>query len=105
MNYNNIQNIENEVINKILISLCSENSELYIVGGYIRDLLINRPCYDRDYTVAGESAIELAKKAADYFKGYFVLLDESFDIQELSCRIKKILLILRAALIKISRTI
>ncbi|MDD3012527.1 MAG: HD domain-containing protein [Candidatus Gastranaerophilales bacterium] len=80
MNYNDIQNIQDEVINKILTGLCSKNSELYIVGGYIRDLLINRPCYDRDYTVIGESAIELAKKAADCFNGYFVLLDKDFDI-------------------------
>jgi len=80
MNYNDIQNIQNEAINKILVSLCSKSSELYIVGGYIRDLLINRPCYDRDYAVIGKSAIDLAKKAADYFNGYFVLLDENFDI-------------------------
>ena len=80
MNYKNIQNIQDEVINKILVSLCLKSSELYIVGGYIRDLLLDRPCYDRDYAVAGESAIELAKNAAEYFKGYFVLLDEKFDI-------------------------
>jgi len=80
MNYDCVKNIQNEEINKILINLCAPNSELYIVGGYIRDLLINRSCYDRDYTIAGESAIELAKKSAEYFNGYFVLLDEDFDI-------------------------
>jgi putative nucleotidyltransferase with HDIG domain len=80
MNYNDLQNIKDEVINKILISLCSKNTEIFLVGGYIRDLLLDRPCYDRDYAVIGESAIELAKKAADYFSGHFVLLDEELDI-------------------------
>lgn len=77
---NNLKNINEEVINKILVSLCSKNTEIFLVGGYIRDLLLNRECFDRDYAVIGESAIELAKKAAETFNGHFVLLDEELDI-------------------------
>ncbi|OGI17245.1 MAG: hypothetical protein A2287_09340 [Candidatus Melainabacteria bacterium RIFOXYA12_FULL_32_12] len=81
MNSDNIvNNIENEVINKILVSLCSENTELYLVGGYIRDLILDRRGYDRDYAIKGESAAEFAKKAAEFFNGYYVLLDKDFDI-------------------------
>ena len=52
-------------INKKLLSLCAEGVELYIVGGYIRDILLDRECYDRDYAVKGQAAIEFAQKAAE----------------------------------------
>lgn len=80
LNLNNIKNIENEAINRILISLSSESTELYLVGGYIRDLILDRYCYDRDYAIKGETALDFAKKAADYFNGYYVVLDKKFDI-------------------------
>jgi hypothetical protein len=38
--------------NKIIFRLYS-HGEIYLVGGYMRDLLINRKCYDRDYVVQG----------------------------------------------------
>src|SRR3989339_530280 len=56
----NFKNIENEVINKIILSLCSDNTEIYLVGGYIRDLILDRICYDRDYAIKGEKALEFA---------------------------------------------
>ncbi len=70
----------NDEINKNLLALCPENVELYIVGGYIRDILLKRPCYDRDYVVKGQSAIEFAQKAAGLLQGYFVMLDKTHDI-------------------------
>jgi tRNA nucleotidyltransferase/poly(A) polymerase len=38
--------------NKIIFRLDSQGG-IYLVGGYMRDLLINRKCYDRDYVVEG----------------------------------------------------
>ncbi|MEZ4886043.1 MAG: HD domain-containing protein [Chitinophagales bacterium] len=40
----------------------------YIVGGYVRDLLLNRPCKDIDIVCVG-SGIELAKRAAQKIDG------------------------------------
>ena len=70
---------ENE-INKKLLELCEEGTELFLVGGYIRDILLNKKCFDKDYAVKGEGAISFAGKAAKAFEGYFVLLDEEHDI-------------------------
>lgn len=40
----------------------------YVVGGYVRDLLLNRPCKDIDIVCVG-SGIELAHQAAKKLKG------------------------------------
>lgn len=80
LNYEAVNGIKDEAINRILVDTCSENTELYLVGGYIRDVLLERPCYDRDYAIKGESASTFAKKVAEIFNGYYVLLDKDFDI-------------------------
>lgn len=80
MNFDTLKKIENEEINKVLKSFCAANTELYLVGGYIRDLILEKPCYDRDYVIKGEKAINFAKKAADFFSGYLVILDKELDI-------------------------
>ncbi|HSA06597.1 MAG TPA: HD domain-containing protein [Candidatus Gastranaerophilales bacterium] len=70
----------NDQTNKKLLELCSSEVELYIVGGYIRDILLQKECFDRDYVIKGQSAVEFARHAAKLFDGYFVLLDEKHDI-------------------------
>lgn len=67
-------------INNKLLDICPLNVELYAVGGYIRDILLSREYFDRDYVVKGMPAIDFARKAADIFDGSFVLLDETHDI-------------------------
>ena len=70
----------NNEINRKLLEICPDNVDIYIVGGHIRDILLDRPCFDRDYMVLGMSAIEFAKQAVETFDGYFVLLDSEHDI-------------------------
>ena len=41
-----------------------EGVESYLIGGYVRDLLLNRPCKDIDITVVGDG-IQLAKRLAE----------------------------------------
>ena len=72
--------IHEDEINKKLLELCEEGTELFLVGGYIRDVLLNKECFDKDYAVKGENAISFARKVAEAFDGYFVLLDEEHDI-------------------------
>ncbi len=67
-------------INKKLLELCPASVEIYIVGGYIRDIILKRECYDLDYAVLGTSAVEFAEKAAKHFQGHFVVLDRVHDI-------------------------
>lgn len=45
----------------------TENIDVYIVGGFVRDYLLNRPRTDYDFTVVGD-ALEFAKKVARHFK-------------------------------------
>jgi len=52
--------------------------ELYLVGGAVRDLLINRPSHDLDFSVA-KDAISIARHAANALQADFYVLDESFD--------------------------
>lgn len=70
----------NNEINEKLFELCPADVEIYIVGGYIRDILLERECFDRDYSVLGMPAIEFAKLAASRFDGHFVELDRVHDI-------------------------
>jgi len=49
---------------QIISDIASElGIEVYVIGGYVRDLILNRPCKDIDIVVNG-SGIELAKKVA-----------------------------------------
>ncbi len=49
--------------------------ELYLVGGSVRDLLLNRPTADLDFALAAD-AIQFAKAFATHIGGTFVGLDE-----------------------------
>lgn len=47
---------------------------VHLVGGFVRDLLLNRPCMDFDFAVE-KNAIGFAKAFAKSIRGAFVLLD------------------------------
>ncbi|MCW5873922.1 MAG: HD domain-containing protein [Anaerolineales bacterium] len=51
---------------------------LYLVGGAVRDLLLNRPVHDLDFVVPGR-AIPLARKLANALGGNFYALDAERD--------------------------
>lgn len=48
---------------------------VYLVGGFLRDYLLKRPCLDFDFAVE-KDAISFAKVFAKKIKGSFILLDE-----------------------------
>ncbi|MCR4336855.1 MAG: HD domain-containing protein [Candidatus Omnitrophica bacterium] len=50
-------------------------NKVYLVGGFWRDYLLKRSCFDFDFAV-DKNAIALAKSFAKAFRGAFVLLDE-----------------------------
>ena len=47
--------------------VCEDNLTCFVIGGYVRDLLLNRPSKDIDIVVVG-SGIELARKVAGKLK-------------------------------------
>ncbi|TFG73461.1 MAG: CCA tRNA nucleotidyltransferase [Anaerolineales bacterium] len=58
-----------------LIRKVSHTDSLWLVGGTVRDLLINRPLHDWDF-VSSTSGIRLAKQVANAFNGAFYILDK-----------------------------
>ncbi|MBP5502997.1 MAG: HD domain-containing protein [Bacteroidales bacterium] len=57
--------LTNPVFEQIAQVANSNNLETYVIGGYVRDLILGIPSKDIDFVVAG-SGIDLAKKVADY---------------------------------------
>jgi poly(A) polymerase len=51
---------------------------VYLVGGGVRDQLLNRPAHDFDFVLPGETS-SLARKVADQLRGAFYILDEERD--------------------------
>jgi poly(A) polymerase len=69
--------IQDKTILKIKELANKHNYEIYLVGGYVRDLLLNRPKKDADFTVVGDS-IEFAKIVADHFHSKVVAYPRFF---------------------------
>jgi len=60
----------------IIQTLAKKNKvQVYLVGGALRDLILNRPCCDFDFAVF-KNALKVARQFADQIKGSYVLLDE-----------------------------
>lgn len=55
--------------------LSASGAKGYLVGGYVRDLLLGRPSHDLDIVVSGDS-LALARRLADAVGGSYYPLDE-----------------------------
>jgi poly(A) polymerase len=66
--------------NQYLKDICrlKDKRDLYLVGGTIRDILMDIEPQDYDFSVSG-SGIEFARHVARKIEGAFVLMDESAD--------------------------
>lgn len=60
------EKIDKEIFYKIGEVADAEGRECYVVGGYVRDLFLNRPSKDIDFVTIG-SGIDFAKKVAEAF--------------------------------------
>jgi len=71
------QNIvpQESVAARVCHFLQSRSARAYLVGGYVRDLLLGRESHDVDFAVEGD-ALALARAVADWMRGSFVLLDD-----------------------------
>ena len=76
-----IDNIQNNFILKTITPFFKEQAEsCYIVGGFLRDCLLNRESCDVDIVVPQNTAESTAKRLADFINGYFVELDNVNNI-------------------------
>ena len=73
--------INNPLLRRI-ISLLPGDEPVYLVGGAIRDALLNRPNYDLDFVIPG-SAMKLARKVADALGAAYFPLDTQRNIARL----------------------
>jgi tRNA nucleotidyltransferase/poly(A) polymerase len=64
----------NEISN-ILLARKDDYGEIYLIGGYLRDYLLNNINKDLDFVVLKNSA-KAARAIADYFGGDFYMLDQ-----------------------------
>jgi len=69
--------------NKIIEILKSTGKEIYLVGGTVRDALLNKPTYDRDLIVVDEDAKIFSEKLAQTLEATFIPLDEENKIYRL----------------------
>ena len=63
------------LLQKIEEDLVAKNIKAYIVGGFVRDILLGRETADIDITVAGD-AREIAGSISEIIGGRYVLLDD-----------------------------
>ena len=61
-----------------LFPLFPANTKVYLVGGVIRDFLLQRECHDVDFVVVGD-ARRIARKVANALKAAYYTLNEDFD--------------------------
>ena len=59
---------------EILCRLAGERQKVYLVGGAIRDSLMQRPGHDLDFAVTGDG-LQLARKTADQIGAAFYVMD------------------------------
>ena len=64
------------VEDRVIAWLAQQDVAAYLVGGCVRDRLLNRPVYDLDVTVAGDG-LDLARCLANRFGGAYYPLDEA----------------------------
>jgi len=76
-----------KIIKKMQLISENENTGVFIVGGYMRDFLLNKKSFDMDICVS-KSAENFAKKLAKALDGKFIILDKknkNYRVALLNC--------------------
>lgn len=77
-----INKIKNDELIKKIIKY-SQNAKIYLVGGYIRDFVLNKKNYDKDIVVDCPNIEEYAKNLSEKLSATFITLDEKNKIYRL----------------------
>lgn len=85
------------IINKVAEAAAGLNRETYLVGGFVRDKILNRRTTDADFVCVGD-ALELAQLTAakfspapsvEYFKNFgtaHIKINKQFDLEFVGAR-------------------
>jgi len=86
----------NEILGYISVNADKIGARVFLVGGMVRDLLLNNPSLDLDVAVEGESGIKFAKKLAQIidselkvypkFETACMKIEENLEIDIATCR-------------------
>jgi tRNA nucleotidyltransferase/poly(A) polymerase len=71
--------VSDPLITSVLTFIAGRDRPAWLVGGFVRDLLLGRPIHDVDLVVP-DGGIELARAVANAFQGAFFVLDEERDV-------------------------
>ena len=63
-------------IKELIKALSEETSDIYLVGGFVRDMVLRNSSYDLDFIVVNKNAVELGKELALKFDGNSFILDK-----------------------------
>ncbi len=85
------EKILNDEIIKSLMSVF-KGHKVFLVGGFIRDLFLGKPSYDRDLVVCDISPLKMAENIAQKTGGTIILLDKENEIYRVALDDKKNLL-------------
>ena len=77
-----------EHITKVLDILYKNGYEGYLVGGSVRDALMEKSFVDRDIAIKG--AENFAKKLAEKFNATFIVLDPEYKIYRLVLSLRSV---------------
>lgn len=79
--------LSNPLLNRI-VSLISGDEPVYLVGGAIRDVLLNKPIYDLDFVIPG-NAMRLARKIANALGAAYFPLDTQRNMARMILKFDK----------------
>lgn len=69
---------ETELIFSALLNNLNSDNKVYMVGGMVRDILMNRPVHDIDLSYSG-SVYDYGKKVADHLNASFFMLNQKYQ--------------------------
>ena len=84
-----LNKINKDEILKKVIENTPNDANIYLVGGYLRDGLINKESFDRDIIVNNISSYDFANIIGNIFKVKPILLDKENQIYRLVLQNKK----------------
>ncbi len=63
-------------VKEVIKTLSSMPCEIYIIGGFVRDLMLEQVSYDLDFVIVDKSSVEVCKELVAKFSGNYFILDE-----------------------------
>ena len=73
------------ILDQVISFLADQNTDVYLVGGLVRDQLLGRAVHDIDLAIDGD-AVVLAREFADTRGGAFYLMDEEHNVARVILR-------------------